>query len=143
MVAPAARPWHLPLISALAILFYGILAAVYVLAKLQIPAFTQMFSQSQFMVFTALPPVVDGLWAVGVWGGLLGAILLWMESRRTALVLGLALLCLVVLFIYLLTVANALAVTSPTGNWMMAAVAVIALAVYVYARQMHAAGYIR
>ena len=84
-------------------------------------------------------------WGLGVWGGLIGAILLLVRSRWAVLVLGLSLLGAVLGLGYQARAAPPLAgMEDSTAAAVMPYIIIgVALALFVYARSMRAKGVLR
>jgi hypothetical protein len=108
MDTPAARaPWHLWVVGIVGVLWNGFGAFDYTMTNLQGDAWLQQagMTQQQIDYFHAMPSWMMAVWAVGVWGGLLGAILL-LVRRKLALpvfVASLAAYVLSLIYYYVLT----------------------------------------
>ena len=78
---PAA--WHLWVVGAVALLWNGLGCFDYVMTQAQGDAWLANMDPSalQMAYFHAMPAWTDAAWAIGVWGGLLGAILLLLQRR--------------------------------------------------------------
>ena len=76
-------PWHFWLVGALAVLKNGLGAFDYVMTQTQGDAWLANMepTQTQLDWFHGLPACYDAVWAVFVWGGLLGGLLLLMRRR--------------------------------------------------------------
>lgn len=83
-------------------------------------------------------------WGLGVWGGLIGSILLLLRSRWAVLALGLSLLGAVLGLGYQIVAAPPLAgVEGPMAEAMPFVIILIALALFLYARAMRIKGALR
>jgi hypothetical protein len=84
--ARGATPWHLWAVGLIAVLWNGYGAFDYTMSNLQGDAWLRAagMTEAQISYFNAMPAWMTAVWAVGVWGGLLGAILL-LARRRLAL----------------------------------------------------------
>lgn len=135
---PRARWYHWP-VAGLALLWSLVSAADYVLTKLQIAAYVAAFTPDQLAYFTALPVWISIGWAVGVWAGLAGAMLLFARARSAAAMFALSfggLMTATVGLVYL-TEPPMQAVTGRIGIWVMLAALGVALLLFVYARAMN------
>lgn len=76
-------PWHLWVVGVVAVLWNGFGCTDYTLTQLQGEAWlTSMgLTEAQLAYFSAMPAWTHAAWAVGVWGGLLGAILLLLRRK--------------------------------------------------------------
>lgn len=136
------EPWHLMPVAILAILWNLAGSVDYVLTQYGVAPYLQIFTQSQAAYFTALPAAVDGAWAISVWGGLLGGVLLFLRSGAAPWVLGVAALALVGCAGWLIAFATPplIAVSGLFGVAMIAGAAGMALAFCLYARRMRVIG---
>ncbi|SIO19338.1 hypothetical protein SAMN05444722_0773 [Rhodovulum sp. ES.010] len=134
--------WHLMPVAILAVLWNLAGSADYVMTQYGAAPYLQIFTQSQAAYFTALPAAVDAAWALAVWGGLLGAILLFLRVGAAAWVLGLAALAMLGCAGWLIGFATPPlgAVAGAFGVTMMAGATGMALVFFLYARQMRVVG---
>ncbi len=93
--------------------------------------------------FANLPLWMDFVWAIGVWGGLLGAVLLLLRNKLAYPVWAVSLVALVISNIY--GFAEPIpGITDPTPTYIaIAVVFVVMLALTLYARAMAAKGVLR
>jgi hypothetical protein len=89
--APARVPVHLWIVGVLALLWNGFGCFDYLLTNLKNETYLRQFTADQLAYMDSLPAWLTAFWAIGVWGGLAGSILLLMRSRHTVLVFGLSL----------------------------------------------------
>ena len=83
-------PVHLWIIGVLALLWNGFGCYDYLMTNLKNQTYLSQFTADQLAYFESLPAWLTGFWAVGVWGGLAGSILLLMRSRYAVWALGLS-----------------------------------------------------
>ena len=83
MAQRVRTPWHLWIVGILAALWNGFGCIDYVMTQTrQDEWFAQMgMTEAQIAYFNAMPAWTHGAWAIGVWGGLLGAILLLLRRK--------------------------------------------------------------
>ncbi|KQY82042.1 MULTISPECIES: hypothetical protein [unclassified Brevundimonas] len=83
MAERVRTPWHLWIVGILAALWNGFGCIDYVMTQTrQDEWFAQMgMTEAQIAYFNAMPAWTHGAWAIGVWGGLLGAILLLLRRK--------------------------------------------------------------
>ena len=79
----AAAPWHLWAVGVLAALWNGFGCFDYTMTQTRRDEwFAQMgMTPDQLAYFEAMPAWTHAAWAIGVWGGLIGAVLLLLRSR--------------------------------------------------------------
>ncbi|NJC42716.1 hypothetical protein GGQ87_003011 [Brevundimonas alba] len=82
-IGRARTPWHLWLVGAVAALMNGFGCFDYTMTQLKGDAWlaNMDLTETQLAWFHGMPAWVDAAWAVGVWGGLLGAILLLLRRK--------------------------------------------------------------
>lgn len=85
-------PAHLWIVGVLALLWNGFGCYDYLLTNLKNQTYLTQFSADQLAYMNSLPAWLTGSWAIGVWGGLAGSILLLMRSRHAVWMLGLSLI---------------------------------------------------
>src|SRR5690606_30405883 len=76
-------PWHLWLVGVVAALWNGFGCVDYTMTQTNRDEwFAQMgMTPDQLAYFEAMPAWTHGAWAIGVWGGLIGAILLLLRRK--------------------------------------------------------------
>jgi hypothetical protein len=136
------RPWHVPVVGAIAVLWTSLSALDYLLTRFEVGPYLALFTQEQADYFLGLPFWLDALWAVAVWSGVAGALSLVAGLRLSALLLGIAALAMALLTLGLvfLNEPPLLAVTGPVGLWVMLGSSAIHVLLWFYARKMHAEG---
>jgi hypothetical protein len=77
----ARVPAHLWIVGILALLWNGFGCYDYLMTNLKNETYLRQFSPEMIAYMNSLPAWTTAAWAVGVWGGLVGAILLLMRSR--------------------------------------------------------------
>ena len=76
-------PWHLWLVGVVALLWNGLGCLDYTMTQLQGDAWLANMdpTELQMAYFHAMPSWTDAAWAIAVWGGLLGGILLLVRRK--------------------------------------------------------------
>ena len=79
----ARTPWHLWVVGVLAAMWNGFGCFDYVMTQTRRDEwFVQMgMTEAQLTYFNAMPAWTHAAWAIGVWGGLLGALLLLLRRK--------------------------------------------------------------
>ncbi|HEX8233812.1 MAG TPA: hypothetical protein VF559_10785 [Caulobacteraceae bacterium] len=109
MPAPAGRtPWHLWVVGLLALLWNAYGAYDYLMSNLQGDAYLRSagMTEPQIAYFNAMPAWMTAVWAIGVWGGVLGSVLLLMRSKWAFHVFAASLAALIVSLIYNFVLSN-------------------------------------
>ncbi len=145
----ARTPVHLWIVGVLALLWNAIGCYDYLMTRLRNTDYLE--SMMPTVDPNAVLAWVDDFplyaqfgWGLGVWGGLLGAILLLARSRWAVLVLGLSLLGAVLGLGYQALIAPPMpGMEGGLGTAMPYLIIGIALALFLYARSMRANGVLR
>mgnify|MGYP001793909751 CR=1 FL=1 len=129
-------PWHLFPVSALAVIWFLFSGLDYVMTQMRVEGYLALFTEPQITYFTDLPIWVNAAWAIGVWLGLLGAVLL-LYNQKTApvpLALSFAGMGLASLWFTALSDPLMVAVTGPLGLVVIWGATLVGLIFWVYAR---------
>ena len=101
-------PWHLWLVGVIAILWNGFGAYDYTMTHLQgDPYLLSMgMTQAQLAYFHEMPAWMTAVWAIGVWGALLGSVLLLARRRWALPAFVVSLLAVIMSLIYAFLLSN-------------------------------------
>lgn len=135
-------PWHLWVIGILSLIWNGIQAADYVMAKLRPAFYVDQMSPEQLAFFDGFPLWASATWAIAVWGALIGSILLLMREASAALVFALAFIAMIATGVHTLLLAEpSMADMAGTGPAILSGVIVlVGLGLWAYARAMRQRG---
>jgi len=131
-----SRPWHLWLVGVLGTLWNLVGAFDYLATQTENESYMSQFTPEQLEFFYGLPTLVVAFWALAVWGGVLGTILLLLKKRLAAPVLLVSFVCMVFTSIHNFGLSNGLDVMGGTGLAFSALIFVFALGFWLYARAM-------
>ena len=134
-------PWHHWPVAVIALVFYALVAVDYTLSTLGVAAYLSLGPDGAAVMFSTLAPWLTGIWAVGVWGGLAGAWLLWKRNRWSVLLLMAAALALIFMTIWLSLFARptVFGAIGFLGFYVLLGSSAIALLIYMYARRERSA----
>jgi len=138
-------PWHLWVIGTLALLWNAGGAYDYIMMRTQNEAYMAMLTEEQLAMF-ADPPLWFGVtWAIGVWGAVLGAVLLLLRSRFATLAFAASLLGLIGSSLYTYVLADPPGYTNMTGFQaaFSIAIVVVLIGLFIYAQRMAGRGVLR
>ncbi len=107
-VSDRLTPWHHWVVALLAILWNGFGAMDYTMTQLKGEAWLRQMNMTdaQIAYFQTMPSWTHAVWAVGVWGGLLGGLLLLLRSRHAVPVFTISLVAFVVSLVYTYLLSN-------------------------------------
>lgn len=137
-------PAHLWIVGGLSLLWNAFGAFDYVMTQTRNEAYLAQFSEADRAYFESFPAWMEAAWACGVWGALIGSLLLLARSRYAVWAFAISLVGL------LLSTLNMFVFSSPpeslTGPAMVAmnvAIWAVAIFLFLYARRMETAGILR
>ena len=93
-------PWHLWAVGVTALLWNCIGAFDYTMTESRNAAYLAPFNAEQLAYFTGLPQWVVATWALGVWGGVLGSLLLLLRQGRAVPVFAVSLAGMAITFLH-------------------------------------------
>jgi hypothetical protein len=130
-------PLHLWVIGILALLWSAMGALDYVMTQTKNEMYMSGFTQEQLAFFYGLPAWVVAAWAIGVWGGVIGALLLLFRRRLAVWVFLASLLAVVVTTFHNYLLSNGMAIMGDAFSLGFTAVIFLfALGLFLYARAM-------
>jgi hypothetical protein len=139
-----ATPWHVWLVGVLALLWNSVGAFDYVMTETRNASYMSAFTPEQLAYFYGFPTWAVATWALSVWGGVLGSVLLLLRQRWAVPVFGVSLATMTLTFFYNFVLTNGLAVMGGVGGLVFSAViVVIAVALLIYARTLARNGVLR
>ena len=135
------RPWHLWLIGLIGILWSSIGVMSFMLTQMNVEAVMSRFPPQQREYFESFPAWAVAFWAIGVFGGLIGGLLLILKNRLAFHVLLVSAIGAIVSNLGGLFLLGGMAVMRETGGLGFTAVPIVfgAFLAY-YARAMNQKG---
>ena len=132
-------------IAVLSLLWNSMGAMDYFMTQTRNMDYLSQFTPDQIAYFTSFPAWMEAAWAFGVWGAVLGSVLLLLRRRWAVQVFLISLLGLIVSTIWQIfgSEINAFAMMGPMEMTFMGAIWVVAIALLFYARRMRASGILR
>lgn len=129
-------PWHFWLVGVLGLLWNSVGAYDYVMTQTRNESYMGQFTPEQLEFFYGFPTWVVASWAVAVWGGMLGALLLLFRKRLSVMVLLVSFLAMIVTSIHNFLLSNGLEVLGGVGVGFSVFIFAFALGLWLYARAM-------
>jgi hypothetical protein len=130
-------PRHLWLVGVLALIWNGGGAFDYLMTATRDAEYMSSFTPEQLAYFYDFPSWVVATWALSVWGGVLGALLLLARSRLALQVFGLSLLTMAITFFHNYVLTDGIAVSGGVAGLVFTAVIVaIAIFLFLYAMRL-------
>ena len=134
-------PWHLWVVGIFALLWSAGGAFDYVMTQTRNEEYLAAFTEEQLAFFFGLPAWTVAAWAVAVWGGVLGAILLLARRKAAIWVFLASLVGMVIATFRNYVLADGMEVVGDAFSLAFtAAIFLLALAFFLYARAMQARG---
>ena len=132
-------PWHLWLIGVIALLWNAVGAFDYYMSQTKNEAYMKMFTPEQLEFFYSFPSWSVALWAIAVWGGVLGCILLLLRNKLAVCVFLISLIGMVINTIYIYAFTNGMEVMGdPISLAFSVAIFLVAVFLYFYSKNMQA-----
>jgi hypothetical protein len=149
--APTKAPWHLWAVGIVSLLWNAFGAYDYVMSQLRDPEYLEemmgpmgMTAEEASAFLDSFPAWASALWALGVWGSVVGSLLLLARSRHAANAFLVSLVGAVLSFAYQYTVELPPQMADSAMTKIMPLVIVAAVILqWWYARRMAAAGVLR
>jgi hypothetical protein len=139
-----ATPWHLWLVGVLALLWNSIGAFDYVMTETRNASYMSSFTPEQLAYFYGFPAWVVAAWALSVWGGVLGSVLLLLRRRWAVPVFAVSLATMAATFVYNYVLTDGLAIMGEVGGLAFTAlIVVVGIARLLYARRLARIGVLR
>jgi hypothetical protein len=130
-------PRHLWAVGIFAALWNAMGAFDYLMTQTQNEGYMGRYSPEQLEYFYGFPTWVVAFWALAVWGGVLGAVLLLLRKKLAVGVFLVSFLSMVVTTVYNFGLSDGLEVVShPFELVFSGLIFVFALFLYIYARAM-------
>lgn len=130
-------PWHLWAVGIVGLLWSAVGAFDYLMTQTRNEAYMGQFTPEQLEYFYGFPSWVVATWALAVWGGVLGTILLLLRKRSARDVLLVSLLAMVVTTVYNFVLSDGLEHMGGAGPLLFSAlIFLVAVGLWLYARAM-------
>jgi hypothetical protein len=129
-------PWHLWLVGVLALLWNAMGAFDYLMTETRNEGYMGRFTPEQLEYFYGFPAWLVAFWAIAVWGGVLGAILLLLRKRFAVETFLVSFVAMVVTTIRNYLFSDGLEAAGGSGLVFSVVIFVVALLLYLYARAM-------
>lgn len=145
MTDAVKTPWHLWAVGVVSLLWNAVGAFDYTMTKLKNADYLAAFTPEQQAWFAGFPLWANAGWALGVWGSVLGSVLLLARSRHAVTAFLISLIGLAISCVYQFGMHSA-DLARLFGSFPMiftAIIWVILIALYLYARKQAASGVLR
>lgn len=136
-------PKHLWIFGVLALLWSAGGAFDYLMTETRNEWYLAQFTPEQLELFLGFPTMMVAFWAIAVWGGLLGAVLLLMRKKLAVPVLMVSFVAMIATVIYQYGFTNTMEVMGAGGVVFTLIIFVVSLLLVVYSRRMAARGVLR
>jgi hypothetical protein len=141
--ARGKAPWHLWVIGFVSLFWNGFGAWDYLMTQTQNEGYMSNFTPEQLEFFYGFPAWLVSFWAIAVWGGVLGAVLLLMRKKFAAPVLLASFVCMALTAIRNFGFADGAEIMGTTGAVFSGVIFVFALFLVFYSKAMARNGVLR
>ena len=143
-VHSAKAPWHIWVVGIVSLLWNSFGALDFVMTQTRNQAYMRGFTQAQLDFYYGFPAWVVASWAIAVWGGVLGSLLLLLRRRQATHLFLASLLCMVLTDIRNFSIPNGLMIMGGAPASVFSAVIfMIGVLLLLYARSMRKRGVLR
>lgn len=136
VATPRRTPVHFWVVASLAVLCDLVGAFDYLMTQTRNEAYMGQFTPEQLEYFYGFPAWAVAFWALAVWGGLLGALLLLPRKRLAEPVLLGSFASVVVTFVHNFLLSDGMEVMGGGGVAFSGVILGVALGLWLYARAM-------
>ncbi len=136
-------PWHLWVIGIVTALWNAMGVLDFIMTVTKNEAYMSGFTQEQLDYFYGFPMWVVVIWAIAVFGSLLGSLMLLLRTKLAVAVFAISLLAMVSTAIYNFVFTNGLEIMGTGGAIFTAIIFVVAALLVFYAVKMKQAGVLR
>ena len=135
-------PWHIWIVGIVSLLWNAMGAIDYLMTQIRYEPYMAQFTDAQRAYFESFPTWVVASWAAAVWLSVAGSLLILLRSRHAASVLGLVLVFMFVTFLhnFVLAEVKMTEIVGKEAALFTAAIIVVALLLWRYARIMKRRG---
>lgn len=134
-------PKHMWVVGIVALLWNATAAFDYLMTQTKNESYMSQFTAEQLAFFYDFPSWVVASWAIAVWGGVLGAVLLLLRKRLAVPAFLVSLIAMVITTIHNYGFSNGIEVVGDAvALGFSAVIFVTAVALYLYSRAMQKAG---
>ena len=137
---PSKTPLHLWVVGVLALLWNLVGAFDYLATQLKFESYMSQFTEAQLDYFYGFPKWAVSGWAFGVWGAVVGSIFLLLRRRWAVWAFGASLVGMVVSSIYSFLLSNGAEIMGGGGTVFTIVIWVVAIFLFIYARNQAKAG---
>lgn len=139
--SPAGTPRHLWVIGIVSLLWNAMGAFDYLMTQTRNEQYMSQFTQEQLDYFYGFPAWVVSAWAIAVWAGVLGSILLLLRKGLAAPVFLLSFVAMTISTFHTVVLSNGVEMMGGAGPLLFtAAIFLVALGLVFYARKMRDRG---
>lgn len=142
MKMTTSTPWHLWAVGVVALLWNGYGGYDYVMTQTNNAAYLAQFTPEQRAYFDSFPMWMEAVWAIGVWGAVLGSVLLLLRSKWAFHAFLASLIAFAVSVAYG-QMSGGSAVMGTTGMIFSAVIFLLGLGFVMYSRMMARKGVLR
>jgi len=136
VVTQERPPRHLWVVGAVGLLWNLVGAYDYLMTETHNASYMGKFTPEQLVYFYGFPTWVVAAWAIAVWGGVLGTLLLLLRKRLAAPVLLVSFLAMIATSIHNFLLSDGVAVMGGGAVAFSGLIFAIALGLWLYARSM-------
>ena len=137
--------WHIWVVGIVALAWNAIAAMDYVMVQTNNSEYLAQFTSEQLSFFKSFPTWVNAAWAIAVWFGVIGSLLILFRKRWAAPVFGISLLAMMATAFqnFYLSKPTMGDVVGKEAIYFTALIFVVAVLLWIYARIMTSKGILK
>jgi hypothetical protein len=141
---PTRAPKHLYVIGVIALLWNAIGAFDYLMTQTRNATYISAFTPEQLEYFYSFPSWMVAAWALAVWGGVAGALLLLLRRQRAVQVFLVSMAAMIMTMAYSYLLSNGMELFgSPGMHAFNVLIFVVAVGLFMYSVKMKEQGVLR
>jgi hypothetical protein len=140
MSSSVKAPIHLWIVGVVTLLWNMMGGFDYLMTQTKNEAYMAKFTQAQLDYFYGFPIWFEFFWALAVWGGLVGSVLILMRKGLATVVCMVSFVSMVLTTIYSFGLSSGMEVMGSSGVVFTGVIFLVALGQWLYARAMQGRG---
>lgn len=140
MTNKSRSPVHLWIVGVVTLLWNLVGAYDYLMTQTRNASYMAKFTQEQLDYFYGFPAWVEAFWALAVWGGVLGSLLILLRKGLAAPVLLVSFVSMAITAVYNFGLSDGMKIMGTGGFIFTVVIFIVALGLWLYARTMKRRG---
>ncbi len=140
MTNKSRSPVHLWIVGVVTLLWNLVGAYDYLMTQTRNASYMAKFTQEQLDYFYGFPAWVEAFWALAVWGGVLGSLLILLRRGLAAPVLLVSFVSMAITAVYNFGLSDGMKIMGTGGFIFTVVIFIVALLLWLYAKSLRKRG---